>query len=127
MAERRNEVGPCGVHCAGCLDYRALATDDPEVRRRAAEAISRETGKDLRPGQVGCEGCWGGIHEAWCASPACEIRRCADGKGYATCAECSDFPCAAYLAQFGDGGEPAKKIEEIRTVGLAAWLEGRGQ
>jgi hypothetical protein len=125
MTERRREVGACGVYCGGCLDFRCLAENNEELRRQAATVINRETNRNLRPDQVGCEGCWGGIHNAWTASPECKIRRCAEAKGFATCADCSVFPCEPYSKQFGENSDNANHIRGIQKVGLATWLAGK--
>jgi hypothetical protein len=125
MTERRREVGACGMHCAGCLDYRALAMNDEELRNQAAATINKETGRNLRPDEVGCEGCWGSVHEPWCATLECKVRQCVNSKGFATCGDCQGFPCATYLAQFGEQGDHARNIREIRAVGLMTWLESK--
>lgn len=42
--------------------------------------------------ELDCDGCGNeGRHIGFCA--VCSIRSCAFGKGYATCAECAEFPC----------------------------------
>lgn len=123
MTERRKEAAACGNFCAGCLDYRVLAENDDALRKHVAVAISKELGQDILPGQVGCEGCWGSRHTPWAASPQCRIRQCVDIKGFATCAECTAFPCQTYSRQFASDSECAANIRAIRKFGLAAWIE----
>lgn len=125
MTERRREIGACGNYCTGCLDYRTLASNDPELRKQAVAVIKNETDIDVPLDQVGCEGCWGGIHEPWCATVECGIRKCVDAKGYATCAECLAFPCDVYLSQFDKDSEFAKSILAIREDGLDKWIKSK--
>ncbi len=83
---------PCGINCAICDCYIATQNDDPEARIKMAEGFKQAYGKDIDPETIVCDGCPGdGRHIGFCAE--CGIRKCAFGKGFATCAECSDFPC----------------------------------
>jgi hypothetical protein len=127
MADRRTDVAPCGNYCAGCPDYVALARNDDALRRQVAVVIKKETDNDVSLDQVGCEGCWGTSHHAWSASLACRIRQCVSSSGFATCAECQDFPCDDYLRQFAEDSEQARNIMAIKTQGLDAWLAGKRQ
>ena len=123
MTERRTEVGACGHYCASCLDYRALAENDDGLRRQVAVAIKKEMNRNVPLNQVGCEGCWGNIHNAWTASLACRIRQCVEAKGFVTCAKCHEFSCAIYLAQFAENSQNADNIRAIRQMGLDSWLD----
>ncbi|MEW6355972.1 MAG: DUF3795 domain-containing protein [Planctomycetota bacterium] len=125
MTERRTEVGACGHYCAGCLDYRSLAENDDNLRRQVAATIKKEMNRDVPLDQVGCEGCWGNIHNAWTASLQCEIRQCVKAKGFATCADCRDFPCAVYLKQFAENSDYAKNIRAIQRDTLGIWLRNK--
>jgi len=127
MVNRRTEVAPCGNYCEVCPDYLALARNDDSLRRQVAAAIKKEMNKDVPLDQVGCEGCWGTIHHPWSAPLTCRIRRCVSSSGFATCAECQDFPCDVYLRQFAEDSEQASNIRAIKTQGLDGWLAARRQ
>lgn len=123
MTTRRTEVGPCGNFCGGCPDFRVLKEGDDAFRRQVAANLTQEVGRPVSPEEVGCEGCWGGIHNALAASLECRIRQCADGKGFATCAECGDFPCVVYLKQFQEVGGCHQNIRAIQAAGLDQWID----
>ncbi|MBN1342579.1 MAG: DUF3795 domain-containing protein [Phycisphaerae bacterium] len=122
MTQRRTEIAPCGNHCAACQDFRVLVTNDDTLRKQVAANLTQETGRTIQPQDVGCEGCWGGIHNPLCASLECKIRQCADAKGLATCADCTDFPCPTYLVQFPEGSHCPTNIRAIKNTGLDTWL-----
>ncbi|MFA5344574.1 MAG: DUF3795 domain-containing protein [Kiritimatiellia bacterium] len=121
MTRRKKNIGACGNHCGACLDYRALAEGCNDLRRQVASAIKREMNLDVPLDQVGCDGCWGGIHAAWAASLDCKIRQCVEARNYATCADCPDFACSTYLKQFAENSDQAKNINAIKQVGQDKW------
>ncbi len=125
MGERRTEVGACGNHCAECLDYRALAENSDVLCRKVAANLTKELNRPISPLHVGCEGCWGGIHNDVAASLKCRIRQCASLRHFCTCAECDGFPCDAYLKQFSDDSEYALNLRAIKSCGLDEWIARR--
>ncbi|MBN1383727.1 MAG: DUF3795 domain-containing protein [Elusimicrobia bacterium] len=122
MTKRRVEVGACGNFCAGCPDFEVLVKNDDSFRRQVAETLTKETGRHVSPEEVGCEGCWGKIHNDLAASLKCRIRQCVEAKGFATCAECGDFPCPMYLKQFPEDSQHGQNIRAIRNDGLDKWI-----
>jgi hypothetical protein len=126
MADRRTDVAPCGNYCAGCPDYLAPARDD-DARHRQAAAMEKKTDTAVSPDQVRCEGCWGTIHHPSSAPFTCRIRRCVSSSGFATCADCRDFPCHLYLRQYAEDSEQARNIRAIKAQGVDAWLAGKRQ
>jgi len=116
------EVGACGNHCAGCQDFLVLMKNDNAFCRQVAANLTKEVGREVLPEQVGCEGCWGNIHTALAASLQCKIRQCCDDRGFATCADCANFPCPAYLKQFPAGSHQANNIRAIKEHGLDNWI-----
>ena len=122
MTKRPNEVGACGHYCAGCQDFLVLVKDDDAFRRQVATNLTKEVGRCVSPEEVGCEGCWGNIHNAIAASLECKIRQCVEAKGFATCAECTDFPCPMYLEQFPEDSHYVRNIRAIKQDGLDKWI-----
>lgn len=85
-------ISPCGIDCADCYAYKATQTDDMEMKQKMAEDYKQRFNLEKPLNEFECDGCTEqGRKIAFCAE--CGIRNCALGKGYATCAECSDFPC----------------------------------
>ncbi len=88
----QNLLAPCGIDCAVCEAYKATQTNDQELFHKLADNYKKRFDKVVSYDQLECDGCPSdGRHIGFCAK--CEIRACAFGKGYATCAECADFPC----------------------------------
>ena len=123
MVARRNKVAPCGNYCAECPDFRVFVENDDALRRQVASDLTKEVGRDILPEEVGCEGCWGAIHSYFAASLKCEIRQCVETKGFATCAECDDYPCAVFSSQFADDSKCANNIRAIKKIGLDTWID----
>jgi len=122
MTERRKEVGALREQLRSLLGLSRAHRKRDDLRRQVASAINKEMNLDIPLDQVGCDGCWGGIHTAWAASIGCRIRQCVEAKNFATCADCADFPCSIYLKQFADDSGQAKNIKKIKQVGLDAWI-----
>ncbi len=122
MTKRRNEVGACGNHCARCDDFQVLANNDDAFRKQVAARLSKEVGREVLPGEVGCKGCWGDIHTYLAASLECKIRQCVEARGSATCAECAEFPCPMFLEQFPEDSHYVRNIRAIKKEGLDNWI-----
>ncbi|MBN2711851.1 MAG: DUF3795 domain-containing protein [Planctomycetes bacterium] len=118
-------IAPCGNYCGGCNDYLVRKSDDLERKKKVASDISEQLGIKLSPEEAGCEGCWGGIHEVWAANPACAVRRCVDGKGFSSCADCVDFPCHDYTGLFPEDSDPFINIIQIRERGADGFLSAQ--
>lgn len=85
-------LAPCGIDCSVCDAYIATQQNDPVLKQKLADKYFQQFGKDIVPADLDCDGCaQEGRHIGFCAE--CSIRSCAFAKGFATCAECSDFPC----------------------------------
>jgi hypothetical protein len=95
-------VGRCGLYCGICSDYLVTKV---------------------------CHGC--GCDCSSCAAHAhherCQIYRCAESRGYATCADCEDLPCTR-LIQFACDPKwrthlpVIENLRRIRKIGLESWL-----
>jgi hypothetical protein len=87
-------IAPCGLNCAGCEAYIAtVANDQAELEKIAAKWRTEYNAPDITVAGVTCLGCASSTGP-WCGHCAeCEIRACAQGRGYVTCAECADYPC----------------------------------
>jgi hypothetical protein len=85
-------LSPCGINCAICDAYTATQNNDMELKQKLAEDYKRRLGKEKPLDEFECDGCSEkGRHIVFCSE--CEIRSCVYGKGYATCADCYEFPC----------------------------------
>jgi hypothetical protein len=86
-------IAVCGINCAECDCYLATQSDNPEMREKVAAKISEETGKEVKPEDINCNGCHAGGKCLYKACTECEMRDCAYEKGYRTCAECLHYSC----------------------------------
>ncbi len=91
--EAQGIIAPCGIDCRNCDAYIATQDQDPDLKQKLADEYKTQMGKEISFTELDCDGCINqGRHISFC--DICQIRVCAFGKGYVTCAECSEFPCA---------------------------------
>jgi hypothetical protein len=80
-------IACCGLDCAGCDARIATMADDNELRFQTAEKWKVQYSAGITPEMINCTGCREpGVKFGHCSQ--CEIRKCADSKGFTTCAEC---------------------------------------
>ncbi|GAB1467444.1 DUF3795 domain-containing protein [Candidatus Cloacimonadota bacterium] len=85
-------IAPCGIDCRVCDAYIATQTNDLLLKQKMADSFKQNYGVEKPLSELDCDGCRAeGKHIGFCI--VCEIRLCAVEKGYATCAECEDYPC----------------------------------
>lgn len=106
-------IAPCGIDCSICDAYFATITDDSVLKQKLADNYEAQMGKKISLSEMECFGCpSAGKHISFCE--VCEIRTCANAKGFATCAECQDFPCEKGSFIWKSNSESRKNLEEIR-------------
>jgi len=134
MADK-NLVGRCGIYCGACFAYRGtISQKATELRetlnkekfgRRIATAFDwigdySEFSKVLSHlKNLKCQGCGAGGGNPWCS-----IRKCCQKKGFASCAECSEFPCEKLdwmTKRYSNWN--LRNLERVREVGVENWLE----
>jgi len=86
-------IAVCGFSCADCPAYIATRNSDRTELARIAGEWTKSLGRTFTPDDIICDGCRvpGGRRVAYCAD--CNIRACAQSKGYITCAHCPKCPC----------------------------------
>lgn len=84
-------IACCGLNCATCDARIATMTNDNELRAQTAEKWKvQHDAAGLTADMINCTGCREeGAKFAYCAE--CEIRKCADNKGFITCASCNEL------------------------------------
>jgi len=91
-------IAACGFDCRDCPAYKATHGNDMEEQKRVAEKWSKAAGKTMTVADILCDGCRaGGRLVAYCAS--CNIKTCAQNKGYPSCAHCPDMPICPKITQ----------------------------
>lgn len=85
-------LSPCGIDCSICNAFIATQTNDVALKQKMADDFKQKFNVEKPLEELECDGCTeDGRHIGFCA--VCNIRNCAFGKGYATCAECQEYPC----------------------------------
>ncbi len=90
-------IACCGLDCTGCEARIATITNDDELRASTAERWRAQyNAPDITPEMINCTGCREpGVKVGHWSQ--CEIRKCADSKGFKTCAECEILESCALV------------------------------
>jgi predicted RNA-binding Zn-ribbon protein involved in translation (DUF1610 family) len=99
MSINNDFASPCGLYCGVCAIYIAHRDSNQKLKEGLVRLYQGGTaGKGLLPNSenlrtedVRCNGCLSNDRFMHCQQ--CEIRNCAQEKGYSGCHECNDFPC----------------------------------
>ena len=92
-------IGCCGLDCEKCDAYLATINNDSALREKTATLWSELNDVAISPEMINCTGCRVDGPTTYFCSTLCEIRRCAYGKGFDTCAECSDLSVCKTVAE----------------------------
>ena len=83
-------IACCGIDCATCDARIATLANDNELRALTAEKWRVQYNGGITPEMINCTGCREpGVKFGHCSQ--CEIRKCADSKGFLSCAECNNL------------------------------------
>lgn len=109
-------ISCCGLNCATCDARIATIANDNTLRAQTAEKWSSQYGAQISPEMINCTGCREeGVKFSHCSN--CEIRKCADSKGFRTCAECSIFEtCTIVGAVFKFVPEARENLREVCSL-----------
>jgi hypothetical protein len=82
-------IACCGLNCSTCDARIATISNDDELRKTTAEKWTTMYKAEVTPEMINCTGCREeGVKLAH--ATVCEIKKCADSKGFKTCGECKD-------------------------------------
>jgi hypothetical protein len=92
-------IACCGIDCAGCDARIATLANDDQLREKTAAQWSQSyNSAGITAAMINCTGCREeGAKFAHCVE--CEIRNCANTKGYRHCSECADMESCAILGK----------------------------
>lgn len=109
----KTTLSPCGIDCKSCDAYIATKNKDQALFEKLVEQYQTNLGKSIECEQLRCDGCKNeGRHIRFCYE--CEIRICSADKGFETCAECPDFPCAKGQYIWTEVSVSRKNLEKLR-------------
>jgi hypothetical protein len=88
----------CGPSCTQCQAYIATKSNNKAELKRIAAEWTQAIGRNFTTEDIICDGCRvpGGRLSTYCAT--CNIRLCAQSKGFMTCAHCPECPCEKIVA-----------------------------
>lgn len=101
-------IGYCGIDCEQCDVYLATVNRDEALRERTAKKWSELNQVEITPAMLYCDGCRADGVKTYYCSELCAIRRCAAGRGYATCGECAGLEHCATVAPIHSHNSEAK-------------------
>lgn len=124
MVEDIKLLGVCGLYCGACYHYRASFPEGQHLLEKAARQ-----GRDLAG--FTCQGCRSDVLYLHPGCAQCEIRACAEGKGFIHCGLCPDLPCKRIKAFQNDGRvhhcDVLTHLDELKTKGPKKWLAEQSQ
>jgi len=91
-------IACCGIDCSVCDARIATIQDNNDLRKATAEKWQKlYNAPNIAPEMINCTGCRAeGVKFSHCSQ--CEIRKCADAKGFVTCGECSELDLCQIIA-----------------------------
>lgn len=107
-------ISYCGLACNDCPTFIATKNNDDEARKQIADKWTSLYGTTFTIQDINCDGCKAksDVHFAYCSK--CEIRACANDRGFDTCAQCGDFACENLEGVFNFAPDARKRLEELR-------------
>jgi hypothetical protein len=109
-------IAACGLSCTSCPAYVAGRTTDRPLQEKTAAEWSSAYGIEVKPEDVVCDGCQSTGPRLWSHCAVCNVRACARGKGYSTCAECGEYDgCKAINGFFGSCPQARITLDSLRA------------
>lgn len=110
-------IAYCGLDCRACPVY--LASTEPDLKKQKAlrqevvRLCAEQYGMSLTPEDVtDCDGCRG--KRVFSGCQRCEIRKCATGRGLASCADCPAYACDSLQVHFLSDPSAQVRLDALR-------------
>jgi hypothetical protein len=104
----------CGLDCEKCEAFIATAKNDDVMRASIAEKWAKAFNAPLKAADINCTGCRSAGAKLGYCEHMCEIRKCAAGRGFATCADCPDYSCTTLEAVLTRAPQAREALEALR-------------
>ena len=109
-------IAACGLSCTSCPAYVAGKTADVALQQKTAAEWTAAYGIDVKPEDVICDGCQSTGPRLFSHCTVCDVRLCAHGKSYSTCAECGEYDeCKTINGFFGSCPEAKNTLDSLRA------------
>ncbi|NLG03184.1 MAG: DUF3795 domain-containing protein [Clostridia bacterium] len=106
-------IAYCGLDCEKCDARIATINNDDQLREKTAKLWSELNAAEITKEMINCMGCRvDGVKTPFC-NAMCPIKKCAEGKKYATCADCSDMDTCKELGSITSSDEQA--LENLKN------------
>ncbi|MBQ2596296.1 MAG: DUF3795 domain-containing protein [Oscillospiraceae bacterium] len=102
-------IAYCGLDCEACDARIATLTNDDALRERTAKRWSEWNHVEIPAETIRCMGCRTEGEKFYYCGHLCPIRKCAAGRGYATCADCEALGACETVAAIIGTNEAARK------------------
>ena len=104
-----NPIACCGLNCEACDARIATVNNDDALREKTAKLWSELNQIPITADQINCMGCReDGVKTVYCSS-LCPIRKCAAGKGTATCGSCPELDTCATVGELLQNAPEARE------------------
>ena len=103
-------LGACGIVCTSCPAYIAGRTGDRALQEKTAADWKAAYGVESKAEDVVCDGCQPGGQRLFAHCTECPVRACAQGRHYATCAECNTYDTCPTIHAFFASCPDAKPV-----------------
>jgi hypothetical protein len=108
-------VAYCGLVCSSCPILLATQKDDDEERKRVAELVKKQYGKECTAEDINCDGCLTEGPRIWKLCFTCPIRKCARQRNAKNCVHCTEYPCGTLTRFFKETPEAKETLDKIRS------------
>ena len=120
-----NFLAPCGLYCGVCAILYATRENNLKFKERLVGLYKGRLpeSQNLSVEDIHCKGCLSEEPFIYCKT--CDIKDCIAKKGYSSCCECGDFPCALIDKFPMPVGKRVilRAIPYWRSVGSEKWVE----
>ena len=82
----------CGYRCDQCLAYRPNVEANPSNQQALSDGWHKYFSFRIPAEKIICDGCM--AQNPYLLDKACPVRPCIIERGFANCAECSDYICS---------------------------------
>jgi len=107
--------GYCGLDCDRCEAFIATQNNDDALRVKVAAEWAKSYHAPIKPEHINCTGCKSAGVKTYYCEHLCEIRKCATGKYFSTCADCSECPCSLLSPVLAAAPQAKTNLEALRN------------